>query len=126
MDFFFSLLKNKILLSILYPAFVLLLGWAGYSYVKIWTLESRAGELVKQNASLMSKLAAHETVSEDSLNAIKLIEQQCEERIKNATTQPKLAPSRDDDSDIDDLVQRLLNQANPRSKVSPPSARSGP
>jgi hypothetical protein len=113
MDGIFKLLANSFLLKLIYPFLIVAVGYGVSAYFRLGWLESKVVGLQEKNYELQVHLANCLEVNEIATGQIRFSEEQCRRLIKYVENQPKPKPSTDDDSDLDDLVNRLLRGQTP-------------
>ena len=125
MQSLFGLLTNTLLLKFLYPVAIGAVVYGVTAYFRIGHMESKIDNLKKQNYALQVDLTNCLEVVDGATGQIRLAEEQCRRLLQYEQNKPQPRPSAADDSDIDDLINRLLGQT-PGGKADAAGKGPGP
>ena len=125
MDGIFKLLANSFLLKLIYPILIVAVSYGTWGYFRIGWLESKVEALKEEHYQMQVHLANCLEVNDIATGQIKFAEEQCRRLIKYEENKPKSKPSAPDDSDVDDLVDRLLGKTPAGAKTQPDGKGDG-
>lgn len=127
MDSIFKLFAHSVVLKILYPVALAAIIYSGVSYFRIGSLEGKVESLQQEKAKCETQLSIYSAMVDGASDQIRLAEEQCRRLLEYERNKPvpKHNPNMDDDSDVDDLVRRLLGTTDPRGKTDAPGKSSG-
>ena len=119
MDWLITMMRNKILVSVLWPLFLVSASMTGYLYLEVKGLKWKNEKLQADTIKALAEVARLTPLAEDALNQIRKAEEQCDDLLQYYENMPKKgnAPDGDvDDKYLDDFNRVLRDYRDHRQK----------